>query len=171
MKCAGASPSDVARRPPLVLAVLPQLIPSTLIGVVKPLLALHREGRIVFDVALESWVRRRALARADVVVFCRNTEPRYRAPLDAARALGKPTIYELDDDFFAMPPATPGSLYHRDPARLGQLERYLRGASLVRVYSESLRTRAAALNAHVCRVDGLIDWDPVGRSIMLRASL
>ena len=164
------SRSDAVQRSPVVLAILPQLIPSTLIGVVKPLLALHRERRIVFDVALESWVSRRRLARADVVVFCRNTEPRFRAPLDAALALGKPIIYELDDDFFAIPPTMPGSQYHRDPARLVQLERYLRGAALVRVYSESLRTRLAALNPRVCRVDGPIDWDLVPTSPPPRSS-
>ena len=51
--------------------------------------------------------------------------------------------------------------YHRDPARLGQLERYLRHASLVRVYSEALRARVAALNPRVDRVEGLVDWDLV----------
>lgn len=146
---------------PRVLAVLPQLIPSTLIGVVKPLLALHREKRVALDVALESRIDRRQLTRADVVVFCRNTEPRHGAWLDTALALGKPFIYELDDNFFAMPPDTPDSLYHRAPERLAQLERYLRHASLVRVYSEALRARVAAINPHVHRVDGLIDWDLV----------
>src|SRR5262247_1746477 len=87
---------------PRVLAVLPQLIPSTLIGVVKPLLALHRERRVALDVALESRMNRRQVARADVVVFCRNTEPRHGAWLDTALALEKPSIYELDDNFFAM---------------------------------------------------------------------
>ncbi len=149
------------RRSPAVLAVLPQLIPSTLIGVVKPLLALHRDRRIRLDVALESWVGRRRIARADVVVFCRNTEPRYAAPLDTAVALGKPVIYELDDNFFAMPPGMPGAEYHRDPVRLGTLERYLRNASLVRVYSETLQARVALLNPRVYRVEGLIDWDLV----------
>lgn len=158
------------RRQPVVLAVLPRLIPSTLIGVVKPLSALHREGRVLFDVALESWVSRRRLRRADVIVFCRNTEPRYAAPLDAALALGKPIIYELDDNFFAMPPGTPVSEYHRDPARLGQLERYLRHASLVRVYSETVRARVAALNSRVFAVDGLIDWDLVPTAPLRRPS-
>lgn len=161
MKHMAASDSDTPRRALVILAILPQLIPSTVIGVVKPLLALHRERRIVFDVALEAWVSRRRLARADVVVFCRNTEPRYGAPLDMALALGKPIIYELDDNFFAMPSATPGSQYHSDPARLGQLERYVRNASLVRVYSDILRSRVATLNPEVHRVDGLIDWDLV----------
>jgi hypothetical protein len=166
---AGA-PSDSARRHLVVLAILPQLIPSTLIGVVKPLLALHRQGRIVFDVALEAWVSRRSLARADVVVFARNTESLYGASLEAALAMGKPIIYELDDDLFAIPPATPGARYHADPARRRQLERYVRTASLVRVYSESLRTRLAAFNPRVERVDGLIDWDLVPAPPPPRAS-
>jgi hypothetical protein len=161
VRAPAAPPSDAPRRSLVVLAILPQLIPSTLIGVVKPLLALHRQRRIVFDVALEAWVSRRALARADVVVFARNTESLYGASLEAALALGKPVIYELDDDLFAIPPATPGSQYHADPVRRRQLERYLRTASLVRVYSESLRARVGAINPRVDRVDGLIDWDLV----------
>jgi glycosyltransferase involved in cell wall biosynthesis len=146
-----------------VLAVLPQLIPSTWIGVVKPLLALHRQRRIVLDVAVErwSWIGRGRLAAADLVVFCRNTEPRHGAVLEDALRLGTPIIYELDDDFFSLPAGIPGSDYHRDPARLAQLERYLRGASLVRVYSEALRARVAAVNPRVHRVDALVDWDLV----------
>lgn len=156
-----AGPSRVGRRPPTVLAILPRLIPSTLIGVIKPLGALHRERRIRFDVALEAWVSQRRLAQAEVVVFCRNTEPRYAWPLDSALALGKPVIYELDDNFFSMPLDAAGGAYHRDPERLDQLERYLRHATLVRVYSETLRARVAPLNPRVHRVWGLIDWDLV----------
>lgn len=153
---------------PVVLAILPQLIPSTMIGVVKPLLALHRQGRIAFDVTLESWVGRGRLAAADVVVFCRNTEPRYSAVLEAVRALGTPIVYELDDDFFAIPEGTPGGEYHREAPRLAQLERYLRSAALVRVYSEALRARVASLNPRVHRVDALVDWDLVPAAAPLR---
>lgn len=153
--------APVVSPPPVVLAVLPQLIPSTLIGVVKPLRALHRQHRIVLDVALESWVSRRRLAAADLIVFCRNTEPRFGATLEATLQRRLPIIYELDDDFFMLPANTPGSQYHRDPARLAQLERYLRSASLVRVYSEALRTRLTALNPRVHRVDALVDWNLV----------
>jgi glycosyltransferase involved in cell wall biosynthesis len=146
---------------PRVLAVLPQLIPSTLIGVVKPLAALHRERRIHLDVTFETSRSRRRLCQADVVVFCRNTEPRYGSWLDAALGLGRPIIYELDDNFFAIPSDTPQGRYHRDIARLALLERYLREASVVRVYSEALRARIAPLNPRVSRVRGLIDWDLV----------
>ena len=150
-------------RRPVVLAILPYLVPSTLIAVVKPLLALHRERRIVFDVALEPWSRvgHRRLAAADVVVFCRNTEPGHGAALEAALGMGKPVIYELDDDLFAIPRGTPGSDYYRDPARFAQLERYVSRASLVRVYSEALRARIAPVNPRVHRVDALVDWDLV----------
>ncbi|HXJ84309.1 MAG TPA: hypothetical protein VMS64_37185 [Candidatus Methylomirabilis sp.] len=148
-------------RLPAVLAIVPRLIPSTLIGVIKPLGALHRDGRIRFDVALETWVSRRQVARADVLVFCRNTEPAYAWPLHAAVAVGTPVIYELDDDFFSMPAGAPGGAYHRDPQRLDQLERYLRQATLVRVYSEALRARVTAYNARVHRVEGPLDWDLV----------
>jgi len=141
-----------------VLAVLPQLIPSTTMGVVKPLAALHRAGAIAFDVALESWVSRARIARADVVVFCRNTEPRFGAALDTALALGKRIVYDLDDDLFAMPPDVPGSAYHGDPARRAQLRRYVETASLVRVYSDGLRARVEPLNPRVRRAPGLIDW-------------
>ena len=139
-------PLRVGRRPPVVLAILPRIIPLTLIGVIKPLGALHREGRIRFDVALESWAGRRRLARADVVVFSRNTEPRYAAFLDAALALGKPVIYELDDNFFEMPLGTPGSEYHRDPQRLSQLERVpAQRVPSARVFKDAASSRSPSV--------------------------
>jgi glycosyltransferase involved in cell wall biosynthesis len=141
-----------------------------MIGVVKPLRALHRQGRIVFDVALEAWVGQRRLVAADVVVFCRNTEPRFGGTLETALERHVPIIYELDDDFFVMPPEAPGGQYHRDPARLAQLERYLRAAALVRVYSESLRTRLTALNPRVHRVEALVDWDLIPTAPAMRSS-
>jgi len=161
--------SRVGSSAPRVLAVVPQLIPSTLIGVVKPLAALHRERRIHLDVAFESSAGRRRLRDADVVVFCRNTEPRYRSWLDDALGLGLPIVYELDDNFFAIPSDTPQGRYHQDPARLALLERYLRAASVVRVYSEALGTRVARFNPRVCRVRGLIDWDLVSTATPPRA--
>jgi glycosyltransferase involved in cell wall biosynthesis len=143
---------------PRVLAILPQLIPSALIGVVKPLMALHRSGAIVAEVTLEGLATRRRIARADVVVFCRNTEPAHADGLRTALALGKPTIYELDDNFFEIPESTEGGRYHRAPERLAHLERHLRSAALVRVYSEVLRERASRYSGRVRRVDAAVDW-------------
>jgi glycosyltransferase involved in cell wall biosynthesis len=158
-----AAASAVSPGRPRVLAVLPQLIPSAVIGVVKPLTALHRRGAIRADITLEALVTRRRIAKADLVVFCRNTEPAYAGALRTALALGKRTIYELDDNFFEIPASTEGGRYHRAPERLGLVEHHLASASLVRVYSEALRERAARYSARVRRVDGLVDWSLVPR--------
>jgi len=143
---------------PRVLAVLPHLIPSTVLTVVKPLSALHRAGRVVADITLESLVPRSKLARADVVIFCRNREPRYARTLALARALGLPTIYEIDDDLFDPPDFYVGESNQATPERRAQLERYVRAATLVRVYSDPLRERVLPLNPRVVRVEGPIDW-------------
>ena len=145
-------------RRPRVLAILPSFIPSTLIHVVKPLLGLHRAGCIKAGFALEHSVFHHSLERAEVVVFCRNTEPAYGWILDFALARGKPVVYDLDDNFFELPLTSDIGRYHRAPERLEQLERYLRTAALVRVYSEPLLQQVRRLNPNVVRVEGPIDW-------------
>ncbi len=150
--------SESLTRRPRVLAILPGFIPSTQLHIVKPLVALNRAGWIEATVALEHGVFHHSLDRADVVVFCRNTEPAYNWILDFALARGKPVVYDLDDNFFELPPTTEVGRYHRAPERLEQLERYLKNAALVRVYSEALREQIGRLNPNVVQVDGPIDW-------------
>ena len=145
-------------RRPRVLAILPGFIPSTQLHIVKPLAALHRAGSIEAAFALEHGVFHHSLARAEVVVFCRNTEPAYNWILDLALAWGKPVVYDLDDNFFELPPTTDVGRYHRAPERLAQLERYLKNASLVRVYSEALREQVGPLNPNVVKLEGPVDW-------------
>lgn len=148
------------RNRPRVLAVLPHLIPSTILTVVKPLTALHRAGQIVADITLEAWVARHKIERADIVVFSRNADRLYGCVLETALALGKPVIYDIDDDLFALP-----QFYHHklDPSdksegQSAQLQRYISTATLVRVYAEPMRERVRQLNPHVVRVDGPVDW-------------
>src|SRR2546428_7369070 len=128
---------------PHVLAGLPGFIPSTVLTVVKPLTALHRAGQIIADITLESWVSRRKLERADVVILSRNTEPSFGQVLEIALACGKPTIYDIDDNFFELPAYYQNELSHRTPEHLAQLERYLTTATRVRVYSELMRKRVS----------------------------
>lgn len=143
---------------PRVLAVLPQFIPSTFLTVVKPLTALHRAGQVIADITLESWVSARQIERADVVLFSRNTDARYQRVLDTVQACGKPLVYDIDDNFFELPAYYQDELPQRSPEQLAQLERYLRSASLVRVYSEPMQERVLRFNPCVARVDGPIDW-------------
>ncbi len=142
---------------PRILAVLPGFIPSTMITVVKPLVNLHRSGRIVARVVLESQAGRNDIGWADAIVFCRNTAPRHAPLLAAARSRGVPLIYDLDDNLFELPPNCEGLSGMRDGSRQAMLEEYLRAAVLVRVYSQPLADRVAALNPRVVQTFAPVD--------------
>lgn len=150
--------------PPRVLAVLPNLIPSTVITVVKPLAQLHRSGLLRARITLEWLASPRDVRHADLVVFCRNVRPRYAGLLEAARRRGIPVIYDLDDNFFELPPDGEVPGHYLTPERRATLNRYLRGADLVRVYSEPLRARAATMNPHVVKISAPVDPEVISRS-------
>jgi glycosyltransferase involved in cell wall biosynthesis len=136
-------------------------IPSATICVVKPLAALHRAGRIRADITLEYLASPRQVDRADVVVFCRNVEPAYGATLQAAVALGKPIIYDLDDNLLELPGDLALAPYYQAAYRQDQLAAYLIHASLVRVYSSCMLRVLASHTANVRQVDGPVDWRQV----------
>jgi glycosyltransferase involved in cell wall biosynthesis len=132
-----------------ILAVLPAVMPSTTILVIEPLLYLFDLGKIELRVRLEALdVRLSDLEWADLIIFCRNTEPAYDM-VENLLALGKPYVYELDDNFFELTPDTSRSKYHRAPERIAQLEKYLKHAMLVRVYSAPLEARVRQVASNV----------------------
>jgi hypothetical protein len=164
-------PSSVPR----LLAILPDIIPSTMLCVVKPLLGLHAQRGIRFRVALERylispWQVERSLRWADLVVFCRNVEPRYGYILDAVLERGIPYVYDIDDNFFVVPPhvdqmlAPQAGRYYSAPERLEQLKRYLRSASLVRVYSRALLEQMSLYSSVVQQVEATVDWNLIRSS-------
>jgi len=146
---------------PRVLAVLPGFIPSTMITVVKPLVNLHRSGRVFARIVLEAQAGRTDLDWADAIVFCRNAAPRHAPLLAAARRRGTPLIYDLDDNLFELPPNCEGLPRVREGSRQAMLEEYLRAATLVRVYSQPLADRVAALNPRVVRTFAPVDMSLV----------
>jgi hypothetical protein len=127
-----------------------------MITVVKPLVALHRSGRLRARITLEYLATARQVRQADLLVFCRNMEPRYSTALEAALAGGVPMLYDLDDNFFDIPPECPDA-QSITPQRLEMLSAYLRAASLVRVYSKPLAARVATLNPRVERTFAPVD--------------
>ena len=108
-------------------------------------------------IVLEGQAGRNDIRWADAIVFCRNTDPRHAALLAAARSQGTPLIYDLDDNLFELPPNCEGLSRLRDASRQAMLAEYLRAAALVRVYSQPLADRVAALTSRVVRTFAPVD--------------
>lgn len=155
---------------PKILAILPGVMPSTLIYIVKPFLRLQAEGQIRLRVALEAYLNSNAVAWADLIVFCRNVEPRYSYILDLVRSLGIPYIYDIDDNLFEVPDQVSDGDYYRAPERLALLTEYLRHASLVRVYSKVLKERFLPLNVNTIQVRPTLDWSLISPPRQKKAS-
>ncbi len=144
-----------------VVAILPRLSPSAWINIVKPLVALHEAGRIRAWVTLEGLAAARDIERADVLVFSRNVNLDRAGLLRAAVRRGVPVIYDLDDNFFEIPPETAVGRACAQPRHLAMIKEYLSSASLVRVYSRPLVARAAEFSSNVELVSGAVDLSQV----------
>ncbi len=99
----------------------------------------------------------RDVERADIVVFSRNVCPDRASLLREAVRRGVPVIYDLDDNFFEIPPDSAVGRACAQPQHLAMLTEYLASASLVRVYSRPLLARAVELNPNVALVTGAVD--------------
>ncbi len=148
---------------PKVLAIVPSLIASCQINVLKPLNKLAERGKVDFLWKLETKADCADVEWCDVVIFCRNTEPAYGHLLNAAICAGKPIIFDLDDNFWDIPYDTDPELarYHRLPPRLAQLEKYLSFSSLVRVYSPVLAQRVGAFTRNIKMLKSGFDFSLV----------
>lgn len=142
---------------PKVLAIVPAFTPSTQINVTTPLLDLCVSRHLDFRLQLESTVNRKDIDWANLIVLCRNTEPGH-AWFEYTLKQNKPYIYDIDDNFFDIPGDSLDARYHRSPERLDTFTRYLRYATLVRVYSEPLRQRVLEINDKVVKVVPPVDF-------------
>lgn len=151
------------KHPPKVAAIVPSAIASCQIGVLKPLTALARSGKIKLRSSLESKASLSLVHWADIVVFCRNTEPAYAHLLSEALSTHKPIVFDLDDNFWDVPFDSDPELarYHRLPLRIQQLEKYLKHATMVRVYSPALKEIVGRFNNNVRLLKAGFDFDLV----------
>lgn len=141
-----------------MLAIIPGFFPSTVIGIAKPLLHLHLQGRITLDLRLPFLVNRRLIDRADVVVLGRVLSAPFAKILEWVKAAGKPLVHELDDNLVDVPDDIPGLGYARDPDVRRLLIDCLRAANVIRVYAPALRDRLAEYSDHIQLVTGPLDW-------------
>lgn len=146
---------------PRVVAVLPGLYASTIIGVAKPLMQLHATGAIDLELTFQFLVRPRHVERADVLVTCHSIDPAHAWFLDRARELRIPLVYEIDDNLLEPPPDVPGMQYLREPARQAALRHCVRQATLIRTYAPALKRHLQPMNPRIVLVDGPLDWSLV----------
>ncbi len=119
---------------------------------------MQATGQIELELTVQYLVTARSVTWADVVVLCHTIDPSSAWILDAARDAGRPVIYEIDDDLLDVPSEIPGLDYLREPTRRALLERCLREAAVVRVYSPNLQETLSAYNDRVELVAGPMDW-------------
>lgn len=141
-----------------VLAILPGIIPSTIIDIVTPIMNLQQDGKMVSRVTLESFVRKKDIDWCDIVLFCRNMQSKTPWWFTYISNVGKPFIYDIDDNFFDIPEYLPISKDYKESLRLESLQKYIASADLVRVYSEPMLERGLILNPNVVKVVAPIVW-------------
>jgi glycosyltransferase involved in cell wall biosynthesis len=142
-----------------VVVIIPALMPSVVIGALRPLSAIEREGGIQLRVRKANDWTIPDINWCDVVVFYRNQEKADLDALYAARSVGKAVVYEIDDNFFEISLGLPLGRWHRDPTRLHALKRFMQMSHLVRVYSEALRDQAEQFAPEVDLIRSYFDRD------------
>lgn len=147
-----------------VLAILPGFIPSTIIGVLRPLAALERLGEIKFRVRHNNiaLLLPHDIDWCDVAVFCRNCEINDLYALYELKRKGKKIVYEIDDNFEEIPLVTDVGIYHRYFYRLHVLKRFFSLSDITRVYSERLLQRAVSHGARPQLIRSYFDKSIIG---------
>lgn len=132
-----------------VLVILPGFIPSTIIGVLRPLADLERRGEIKLRMRLHkvSMLVSNDIDWCDVAVFCRNCEISDLSVLYELKRKAKKIIYEIDDNFEEIPLTSDVAIYHRLYFRLHVLKRFFSLSDVTRVYSDRMLQRAVAHGA------------------------
>lgn len=144
-----------------ILGILPAIIPSTVIGVIKPLTELDRRGEIRLRLQLSDSFSFNNFDWCDVVVFCRNCEIIDLNLLYNLKLKGKKIVFELDDNFEEIPLDTYIGLYLRQYYRLHVIRRFYELSDVTRVFSDRLFHQASRHNANLQRVNSYFDFSIV----------
>jgi len=149
--------NDVTR----VLTITERLIPSNIIGVIKPMLALQERGNVSFRMRYSTQYREADIQWADVVVLCRSIRPETLHIIEQVQSFHKRLVYDIDDNFFELPVSTALGRYHRHPVHLYVVTELIRHADAVRVYSRPMEQIARGLNPHTYLLKSYFDFSRV----------
>jgi hypothetical protein len=125
-----------------ILILIPAFMPSTIIGILKPLQILEKQNFIKIRVAItfiNHFNFKSDIKWANIVVFCRNSELKDLELLYYAKKNDKKIVYELDDNFFEIPLSTDIGIHHRSVHRLHVVRRFIELSDEVRIYSSHLK--------------------------------
>jgi glycosyltransferase involved in cell wall biosynthesis len=151
-----------------VLSILPDIIPSTILCVIKPMLFLQKENKVDFRLTFSELPRKGSIDWADVIVFCRNIETRDLLSLEYAKRKKKKVLYELDDNFFEISQETPLGKYYHNADRIKRLEDFLSYSDLIRVHSKPLFEKAKRYNNNVVFSKGYFDFSLISNKVNKR---
>lgn len=86
--------------------------------------------------------------QARVLVVRMVADPTVLALIEARRLLGRPTAFEISDDFRDFPPSLPGHAFYGRPHNQALIEQTAREADLLQFSSHGLAARYGHLNPH-----------------------
>lgn len=144
-----------------VLTITERLIPSNIIGVVKPMLALQERGTVSFRMRYAAQYREADIQWADVVVLCRSIRPETLTVIELVQRYKKKLVYDIDDNFFALSVSTDLGRYHRHPVHLYVVTELMKNADAVRVYSRPMEKIAEGLNPHTYLLKSYFDFSRI----------
>lgn len=146
---------------PKVLFLSEQLIPSSVIAVVKPFLELQKQNKLKFTIRYTNNYSERDIIACDIVVLCRQFYPVNLTIIELARKHNKKIVYDIDDNFFELSVDNALGQYHRHPMHLYGLTEMIKNADAVRVYSHPMKEIADKYNNNVHLVKSYFDFSMI----------
>jgi hypothetical protein len=145
-----------------VLIVADSLIPTLLIGLIRPYIELEKQKKIILTIKKSNSITDSDISWCDVGVFCRSQSGEELRVLFRLKEKNKKVIYDVDDNFFHIPIETTIGQYHASSPGLFTLETFLQFADLVTVYSPTLLNQVKSYNENAVYIkcyfdEGIID--------------
>ncbi|HEY3316802.1 MAG TPA: glycosyltransferase [Coriobacteriia bacterium] len=106
-------------------------------------------SRLGYDVALTDKMTPADVQQADVIVFQRQWCPAALQAMDYGKALGKLTVYELDDDLWNIHPSNPAYAAWNDPRLVACAEALMRRADVITTTTPALAKQLRRFNDNV----------------------
>lgn len=149
-----------------ILVVTPsEKLASFQIGIRQPFDELKRRKAVEYRVHTELTATEQDVADAELVVFLRNTTPAALRLMNRARALGRGTVYSIDDHFLHLPPDRGFGIAMQEPERRDAFVQLMRRAKAVRVgspyFAEQIRRE---YNRNVVCIEAGVDFDWIDRA-------